>query len=178
MRRAESWAQRADVRAEVSQRDDFRDWTGFLHLVDGRDVTAFSLSGDALHASVGAGPPLRFDRKTGCAATGEQIDPAELYRIQPETYVLRERARRAFCGYAPEGPAFDSLPVSVRQRWLAAADNMFRGMFLEPISVPAESEIEQRVKVALAAELNKQDGGEVKAALERALKEAAASPCT
>lgn len=157
----------------MSAQDDFRDWTGFLHLVDGRDVTAVALQGDVLLASVAAGAELRFDRKTGCAATGEQIDPAEIYRIQPETYVLRERARRAFCGYAPEGPAFDSLPVSVRQRWLAAADNMFRGMFLEPISVPAESEIEQRVKVALAAELNKQDGGEVKAALERALKEAA-----
>jgi len=136
----------------VSAADDFRDWADSdFRLIDGRKMTAVALQGDAITLQEPGESPLQFDRKTGCAATGEQIDPADMYRISPQTYVRRARAKAAHAGYSAHGgPPFDVLPVPAKQRWMAAAEFVVSCIAHEtpPPFTGSEDEVVQRVKAA------------------------------
>lgn len=136
----------------MSAADDFRDWADSdFRLIDGRKMTAVALQGDAITLQEPGESPLQFDRKTGCAATGEQIDPADMYRISPQTYVRRARAKAAHAGYSAHGgPPFDVLPVPAKQRWMAAAEFVVSCIAHEtpPPFTGSEDEVVQRVKAA------------------------------
>lgn len=95
--------------------DDFRDWTGEIKLADGSVIVATGLRGDKLIAG-----SVEFDRETGSAVTGQQIDPAELYRVLPETYLRRGAGKVAYEAFARTvGVSFpwDDIPVQDRHNW-------------------------------------------------------------